>query len=271
MIKRTIMQTTFKQKTKLFSLALIGTVLLFASSCKKDDAPAPTPAPAAKLAEYKDGEDFIRFQYNADGTVRKATVKNEVNTSGDVVDFTVTYTNKKITEINSTSGEKIVPVYENNVLTRADIFMGGERTGYTNYEFQGGNMKRATIYVGTDNDFVPILEFQYNYNAAGNVTEGIILVGDGTGTMDRAGHVELSYDTKTNPLYGVKDFMIFLWQGMSKNNVVVEKIYDSNMQLEDRFLYEYTYKANGLPEKADVEQGLPGDPVQTSSVGFVYQ
>src|SRR5215203_5370473 len=122
MIKRTIMQTSLKHNAKLLRLVLFSTVLLLVSSCKKDDAPAPTPVPAAKLAEYKDGDDFIRFQYNADGTVRKATVKNEINTSGEVVDFSISYNaNKKITEVNSTSGEKIVPVYENNILVRADI------------------------------------------------------------------------------------------------------------------------------------------------------
>ena len=189
------------------------------------------------------------------------------------MDFTITYNaNKKITEVNSSAGEKIVPVYENNALVRADIFMAGQRTGYTNYQFEGGNIKRATIYIGADNDFVPILEFQYDYNAAGNVEEGLIMVGtDNPGEMARAGHVELSYDNKTNPLYEHRDFLVLLWQGMSKNNAVEEKIYDSNLQLEDRYVYEYTYKSNGFPEKANVKQGLPGEPVETSIVGYIYQ
>ncbi len=269
------MQTTIKMRRNQFSLALFSVLVLLVSSCKKDDNPNPAPPPPqqAKLQEYKDGEDFIRFQYNADGTLKKATVKNDINTNGDIVDFTITYNAAKvITKLNSSSGEEIVPVYENNVLTRADIFMAGERTGYTNYQFEGGNMKKATIYLGEGNDFLPILEFQYEYNANGNVTQGIIFIGtDNPGQMIRAGHVDLQHDTKNNPLFAYKDFLALLWQGPSKNNVTVESVFDENLVLEDKYVYTYTYKANGLPEKANVVIGLPGQPGSTSTVGYTYQ
>ena len=269
------MQPIFKLNRNTFSLVLLTAVLFFAS-CKKDDNPNPnpTPPPAPKIQEFKDGDDFMKFEYNADGTLKKATVKNEINTSNEIVDFNVTYNaNKVITEVNSTSGEKIVPVYENSKLVRADIFMGGHRTGYTSYHFEGGNIHTATIYVEAgDNDYVPILEFRYNFNAAGNINEGIILVAsDQANTLVRAGSVELEYDAKPNPLYELKDFLALLWQGASKNNVVLEKVFDSQLQLEDRSTYTYTYKANGFPEKADVKTGLPGQPEELSTVGFTYR
>ncbi|WP_336517850.1 hypothetical protein [Pollutibacter soli] len=264
------------QKTKMLnriSLVLFSSLLLVASSCKKDDKPNPQPEPQSKLTEYKDGEDFVRFQYNTDGTIKKATVKNEINTDNDIVDFTLTYNDQKvITEMNSSSGEKIVPVYANGVLERADIFMAGERTGYTNYVFENGYMKKATIYVGSGVEFEPILEFDYNYNANGNVTQGVIMIGtDVPGQMLRAGHVNLQHDTKTNPLFAFRDFFALLWQGPSKNNVTVEDVFDENQVQTDKNVYTYNYNIKGFPNGATVKSGLPGQPQTESTVGFVYQ
>ena len=183
-------------------LAISG--ILFLASCKKDHSDEPAPAPeTVKLREYTDGDDFIKFQYDAGGILKKATVKNEISTSGTIVDFDISYgAGNKISELNSSAGEKIVPVYENGILKRADNFVAGERTGYTNYQFEGGNIKRATIYKKEDDDYTPILEFIYTYNNSGNVSEGVIMVGTDTpGEMVRYGHAAMQYDQKTNPLY----------------------------------------------------------------------
>ncbi|HTN06313.1 hypothetical protein [Agriterribacter sp.] len=270
------MHTTLKLNQKAISIVLMAATLLLAS-CKKDKHPdpAPLPPPPAKLTlqEYKDGEDFMRFEYNTNGSLKKATVKNDINTSGDIIDFTLTYgAGSLISEVNSSSGEKIVPVYENNVLKRADYFVAGQRTGFTNYQFENGNIKRATIYAGEENAYNPLLEFIYTYNGNGNVTEGVIMVATNTpGYMVRAGHAEMQYDQKINPLYAHKDFLVLLWQGPSKNNVTIENIFDAQLAPEDKYQYEYTYKTGGLPEKADVKIGLPGNPVTTSTVGFTYK
>jgi hypothetical protein len=272
--KKLVMQTRLKLNQKAVRIVLMAAILLFAS-CKKDKNPDPAlPPPPVNLTlqEYRDGEDFMRFEYNTDGSLKKATVKNDINTSGDIVDFSISYNAGKISEVNSSSGEKIVPVYENNILKRADYFVAGQRTGYTNYQFENGAVKRATIYAGEGNEYNPILEFIYQYNGNGNVTEGTIMAGTDTpGHMVRAGHAEMQYDQKTNPLYVHKDFLVFLWQGISKNNAVVENIYDAQLTLEGRYQYEYTYKSNGLPEKASVQIGLPGEPGTTSTVGFTYK
>ena len=64
---------------------------------------------------------------------------------------------------------------------------------------------------------------------------------------------------------------MLIWEGVSKNNIAVEDVYDAQLVLQDRYTYSYTYKSNGLPEKADVQIGLPGQPSANSSVGFAYQ
>ena len=145
------MQTMYHAISKAAGLLAISGILFFAS-CKKDHSDQQAPAPeTVKLREYTDGDDFIKFQYDAGGILKKATVKNEISTSGTIVDFDISYGScNKISELNSSAGEKIVPVYENGILKRADNFVGGERTGYTNYQFEGGNIKRATIYKKED-------------------------------------------------------------------------------------------------------------------------
>ncbi|OJY80850.1 MAG: hypothetical protein BGP14_01230 [Sphingobacteriales bacterium 44-15] len=267
------MQTMYHAISKATRLLAISGIL-FLASCKKDHSDEPAPAPeTVKLREYTDGDDFIKFQYDAGGILKKATVKNEISTSGTIVDFDISYgAGNKISELNSSAGEKIVPVYENGILKRADNFVAGERTGYTNYQFEGGNIKRATIYKKEDDDYTPILEFIYTYNNSGNVSEGVIMVGTDTpGEMVRYGHAAMQYDQKTNPLYAYKDFLVLIWEGVSKNNIAVEDVYDAQLVLQDRYTYSYTYKSNGLPEKADVQIGLPGQPSANSSVGFAYQ
>ena len=104
----------------LFTGLLAGTV-----SCKKDknDSPEPTPPPAVqKIKEFKDGEEFIRFDYTAAGDVNKVTINTELNTGGTEMIYTVQYNvNKKIAALESPGGLKIIPVYENNIMTRADM------------------------------------------------------------------------------------------------------------------------------------------------------
>jgi hypothetical protein len=196
-----------------------------------------------------------------------------LNTAGTIVDFNISYNGeKKISSISTSAGETIMPVYENNALIRADNFAGSNRTGYTTYQFANGSVTRVTIYQGQGTGFTPILEFDFTYNAAGNVTETVLFAGtDVPGHMARAGHAESEYDEKINPLYEHKELLALLWHGVSKNNIAREDQFDANLSLEDQYFYTYTYKANGLPEHASVKNGLPGQPSATSDVSFIYK
>ncbi len=253
-------------------MLVFATMLAAFSSCNKDKDNPGTPA-VLRIAEYKNGEDFARFFYNADGSVKKLTLKTDINTDGDAVDYTVSHTNdNKIASLTTAAGEKIEPVYENGVMKRADIFQGVTRTGYTNYHYEAGLMKKATIYFGQDTDFEPVLEFNFKYNAAGNMTETVVMIANGEpGTLVRSGHVEYEYDQKTNPLYIHRDLLALFWQGVSKNNITIENHFDSELQAEDKYAYTYNYKANGFPENAVVKQGLPGNPIITTNINFTYQ
>lgn len=258
------------------SVFLLFTGLLTSTvSCKKDknDSPEPTPPPAAqKIKEFKDGEEFVRFEYNAAGDVNKVTINSELNTNGTEMVYTVEYNAaKKIAALESPDDMKIIPVYENNIMTRADMLEDGERIGYTNYLYENGQVSRSTIYFGEGNNFMAFLEFIFTYNAAGNITKAeIMMKGEQPNQMIRAGHINFQHDDKTNPLYAQRDLLALFWQGVSKNNIKVEDHFDEDLQPEDKLVYTYQYNNNGLPKSAVVTQGLPGQPTTTSNLNFSY-
>ncbi|MBL7741651.1 MAG: hypothetical protein JNK14_20700 [Chitinophagaceae bacterium] len=267
-------QTVTNHPLKYLSVLFVSIIMLVFTSCQKDsDIDNPPPAGATKIKEYKNGDEYVRFTYNTDGTIKKATVKSELNTGGDVVDFNITYdAQKKITEVNTSLGEKIVPEYENGQMIRASYFDGPVRTAYTNYWHEAGNLKRVTIYLNMGADFEPFLEFNFAYNANGNLTESVVMMTDGVPNhLVRAGHVTYQFDSGTNPLYEHRDFMALLWQGVSKNNITREEHFDAAQTPEDLYTYVYKYKPNGLPESAVVTIGLPGQTPTTSALNFLYQ
>lgn len=267
------MRTGTSIRKNVLNLFLFAGLLTGAVSCKKDKDNSPEPPPAAeRIKEFKTGEEFIRFDYNTAGDVNKVTINSDVNTGGAEMTYTVGYDAGKKIILLEAGDEKIVPVYENNLMTRADIFQDNERVGYTTYLFDGGLIKKATIYFGEATDFQPFLEFNFAYNGAGNITETVALVANGEpGHMERSGHINYQYDQKTNPLYAQRDLLALFWQGASKNNIKVEDHFDENLQPEDKFVYDYQYNNNGLPKSAVVKQGLPGQPVTTSNLNFIYQ
>jgi hypothetical protein len=165
-----------------------------------------------------------------------------------------------------------VPVYENGNLLRADVFEGNERTGYNNYYFQNGLLKRVTLYWGSGTDFLPYFEFDFKHDNAGNTIEAAAFIATGEpGHLERMGHVEYQFDAKINPLHEQKELLALLYQSSSKNNIIKEDHFDSDLVLEDQFNYTYTYKSNGLPQSAEVKNGLPGQPPVISKVEYSYK
>lgn len=267
------MQVTTLKQTFVRLFLFVGLVAAMVA-CKKDkdhsDDPGPVPN-VAKLQEYTNGEDYIRFTYNTDGTVKKVTLKAEDSNSGDEMDYTVTYNAQKKIASLATDWYRIEAVYQNNVLSRANMYEYDKQIGYTDYLFENGNLKKATVHYGEGGAFFPLLEYIMSYNGQGSLSETVVMMADDEGQMVRAGHTTYEYDQKTNPLYQYRELLALFWQSASKNNVTVESEFDSDQQPSDKFTYTYTYKANGLPEKGTVKQGLPGQEPVTSQLSFKYQ
>lgn len=269
------MQKATMTSLRLFSLLAVS-LLLALSSCKKDKSGGDGPdnsGGANKLKEYKQGEEFVRFTYNTDGTVQKARVKTDINTGGEEVDYTFTYNGqKKIAEITTSRiGERIVPVYENGQMVRVDYFDGPDRLLYTAYTYEAGKLKKATIFFNQETEFEPFTEFVFTY-VNDNLTRSDVFMATGVpNQLSFAGHVTYQHDAKTNPLFDLKDFFAILWQAPSRNNVTREEHFDQDNQLEDVYSYAYTYKSNGKPEKAVLTQGLPGETPVTTNIDYTYQ
>jgi hypothetical protein len=265
-------RSTIQQGT--LSLLLFASLLVTAVSCKKDKDENSTPPPVLneRIREFKTGDEFVRFDYSAAGDVDKVIIKTDASTGGATLTYAVTYgAGKKITSLE-TPGEKIVPVYENNIMTRADILQDNERVGYTAYQYENGAIKRATIYFGEENDFNPFLEFIFTHNAAGNITETVAMMTTGEpGQMVRSGHMTYQYDQKTNPLYAHRELLSLFWLAPSKNNITVENEFDGDLQPSDKLVYNYTYNEKGLPKTAVITQGLPGQPTTTVNLNITYQ
>jgi hypothetical protein len=266
---------TFTKTRKALSILVLSSSILFLASCQKDhDNNDHRPVPAiTAISEFKNGDEFIRFEYNTDGTVKKATVSNALSTNGNIVDYNITYSEaKKIAAAETSAGERIVPVYESDMMTRADVFEGNERTGYINYRYENNVLTRATLYWGQGTDYEPFFELAFTQNDKGNITETIAMAANGQpGQLIRMGHIAYTHDTGTNPLYEHKDLLALLFQSVSKNNIIQEDHFDSNLVLEDGYVYTYSYRLNGLPDHATIKQGLPGQQPVSSQLEFKYR
>ena len=91
------MKFNFKSTALLFAL-IVSATLIF-SSCKK---PTSEPVVSTKLKTVKSPDTEITFAYNSNGTIKSAALKNDLVTSGDLVNYQVSYNAQgKISEIVS--------------------------------------------------------------------------------------------------------------------------------------------------------------------------
>ena len=136
------MKTTISKSVTGF--LLLAGLLTGATSCKKDKDENTTPPPVntERIKEFKTGEEFIRFEYTTAGEVNKVIIKTDANTGGATLTYNVAYAGNKIASLE-TPGERIVPVYENNVMKRADIFQDNERVGYTAYYYENSCIEKS--------------------------------------------------------------------------------------------------------------------------------
>src|SRR5690349_11531754 len=90
-------------KSLFLKIVFAGIVIAFSSCNKNDDThplpnPTPTPVPQpvplpppTKLVEFKKGEEFIRFEYDVTGKIKKAIVSNKLISSGQPTTYEVIF------------------------------------------------------------------------------------------------------------------------------------------------------------------------------------
>lgn len=264
----------FSLKQNLYSFSIICLVAAtLMIGCKKDDRPAPSDASQpGLLREVKNNDEFIRFEYNSDGTV-KTTITNALLDSGVTTSYQVFYhDNKTINRLETTNGKKLVAEYESGLLHRVHHYVNDERIGVASYHYENGLLKSIFYHQPiSSTEMHPVFNLVYTYDEKNRMKESILLgLSETPGLLRRKGHITYEYDEKQNPLYKNKDLFLFFIQPVSSNNVINEGHYDAQLVLEERVQYSYQYNQFERPVKADIQTGLNA-PYQTGSIRYQYQ
>ena len=261
------------QQGKIISALLLAAVLFF-TSCKKDKSEEIPTGSAQKLEKISIGEDFLNFVYNADGTLKQAIVKDEFSSGGDVVTYTITYdAQKRMSQVSTSEGEKLFPVYVNNQLAKVEVKDNANTLiGITEYTYEGSLLKTATVRTNLTGPMIDLMKFEFAYNAAGNISKtSYFFVDPVNGGLDPDGYVTYEYDNKQNPLAAVKEFLKLIWYVPSNNNILKEVHVDANAAVEETVEYNYSYNARNLPQSGTVKRTVPGTPVENLPLRVMYK
>ncbi|QNA43385.1 hypothetical protein [Lacibacter sediminis] len=260
------MKFSFKSTATLFAL-VVSTTLIF-SSCKKDKSEAFT---STKLKSVTAPDNQVSLTYNANGTIKTAALKNDFVTSGDLVNYQVSYNAQgKISEITSDEDIRIVPIYQNGVLAEASFeTLSGIELFVTTYTYQNNFLKSVQINSAAGEAW---LKFVFTNSASGNVekTEFYFQNPLQPDLFIFGGTVTSTYDNKPNPLYAAKDLLHLLWVPASPNNMLTEIHKDDNNILEETVNYTYQYHSNGVPKSAVMQSTVVGQQPVNSAITFSY-
>jgi hypothetical protein len=268
------MQATFIKRTVSRILLAVGLTASMVA-CKKDknDNPGGPDNPGGtRIAMFSEGDEYMKFEYNTDGSVKKLFVKTDLNTGGEELDFTVKYDAQKRIIALENQWQQMEVEYQNNVMSKSTIKQFGDVFAQTEYQYVNGNLQSSTLsYTGEGGDIVPVFKYEMTYNGQGHLTRVSTSLATENGQFDNAGYVSFQYDGKTNPLYEHRQLLALFWYNISKQNTTVEDHFDADQQPEDKFQYTYTYNGKGNPEKAKVKQGLPGGDQSEVEVKYTYK
>lgn len=244
---------------------------LFLSSCKKENN---QPQGSTTIKKVATEDESMTFEYNTDGTISKATIKNNEATNGDVIHYTVGYNAaKQISEVTGDNNEKIIPVYENGVLVRSYLKTNqGEELGFTEYEDFNATNKAASFYTEIGGVLYPLSMLLFKYDAAGNIEKTSFYLQNplAPNALVFTGSISYNYDTKTNPLTKAGDFLKLLWIAVPKNNVLSEIHKDKDGVTEETVEYAYQYSNNGNPVSGTVKRTPAGGAAETKNIQFTY-
>lgn len=264
--------TTFKHG-KIITALLLASILFF-TSCKKDKSEEIPSGSQQKLEKISFGDEFLSFVYNTDGTLKQAVVKDDLASGGAPVTYNILYdAQKRMSEVNTSEGEKLVPVYVNNKLEKVEVKDNTNTViGRTDYVYNGNQVTSATVRTSLFGPLADLMKFEFTYSATGNLTRtNLFIANPVTQLLAPAGHVEYEHDNKENPLTPVSEFLKLVWFIPSKNNISKEVHKDENLVLEETMEYTYTYNSRNLPQAGIAKRTVPGSPVENLTLQVMYK
>jgi hypothetical protein len=261
---------------RILSRTILGISLAVSVvSCKKDkneNPDGPGSPNGTKIAMFREGDEYIKFDYNNDGSVKNVIVNTESSTGGDEFNFTVKYDGqKRITALES-QWQTIDIAYQNNAMSKATIKQAGTLLAETSFQYVNGNIQSSTLFIPGEGDIlIPLFKYEMTYNTQGNVSRANAFLALDEENFEPAGYVNFQYDGKDNPLYEQRQIFAIFGHNISKHNTTVEDHFFANNAPEDKFQVTYTYNAKGKPEKAKVKQGLPNETQTETERIYTYK
>lgn len=260
------MKINLGKAATLLLLTLSTSSFLF--SCKK---PVSQPDPVTKIKTIVSPDDELSFVYNANGSVKTVQLKNSFVTSGDLVNYQVSYNAQgQISEIISDEDIRIVPVYAEGKLKEAAFeTLGGTLLLQTDYAYLDDRLKTVTITTAAGQ---PWMRFGFEYTANGNISKTSTFGQDpfNPNQFISTGTVTYTYDTNINPLNEVRDLLHLLWLPVNPNNALSEVHKDRDAVVEETINYSYQYHSNKTPQSAVMQSTVPGQTTETINLLFTY-
>lgn len=266
---------------KLAMISKLSFILAVASiafvSCKKDKGSGPNPAPVTKKLSRieENGQTTATFQYNTDGALK--TIMMDLGLFGATT-FNISYNaQKKISEVLTSDGDKTSFIYEAGNLKMTENFEEGDKISENHFTYENGKMKSNTVFTGSPEGngtiiYRPTFRTVYHYNANGTVQKvSTYQLDDNDQLALEYEYVYQQYDNKTNPLTIIAEFsQVMMYQPMSVNNPVVEKLLAPNGTVSETTENAYTYDAAGYPSTLTSTVTAPGQTPTVRTVKFFY-
>ena len=257
-------------------IALAGIAFV---SCKKDKKGPDNPGnQSTKITRIEEnGQVTGRFEYNADGTLKKAI---SITSPGSETIFTFSYTaDKKVSEFTTDEGYKSKYVYANGVLRMTENFEDGVKVSENNLTYENGKIKSNTHFTafpqgGGNVVYKPTYRVVFTYYANGNVEKAESFSVDpdtNEETLDFAYRYK-QFDDKKSPTSLLQDFaQVLFYQPVHKNNPLLEEFIGSDGIVQETTTYEYTYDAiTGLPLTGKSTTHVTGGGTNVINVKFFY-
>ena len=263
-----------------FLFTLLSASVLFTACSKNDNGgnPGPNPGPGSKklVKVQEDAQNNISFEYNTDGTIKKATSLSD----GSQTIMTLTYNaNKKVTEVSNDNGTKIQYIYAGSQLDKAEVFNDEDiKVAYNQFTYANGKLQANVLNAATEDEngntvYQPWMKTEYSYYANGDVQEVKYYVADW-----QSGELVLSetrrfeqYDAKVNPLSQFGEFGMLFIGVSSGRNPTLEKAFDETGALSETIATQYTYDAQGYPTSSKETTTPAGGTATEKTMTFIYQ
>ena len=262
-------------------LAILAVAGLAFAGCKKEKKPTGggnNPGPTTKITRIEEnGLTTSTFEYNADGTLKKAT---STISPGNSTTFNFKYdAQKRMSEFSSDMGYVSKFVYADGVLKMTENFEDGEKQSENMLTYENGKIKTNTLFVafpqgGGNVTYKPTFRVVFTYFPNGNADKvEYFSVNPNTNQQTlEYGYRYKQYDDFKSPTSVLADFaQVLLYQPIHKNNPLLEEYFDGQGVVDESTTNVYTYDASTkLPLTCTSTVTPVGETPTVINVKFFY-